>query len=207
MHLEDFPVTPAAPPPGGWIPIRSLSTRHRERVRAHLRALETSDRMLRFGRAVSDELIDAYVDQLDFERDEVFGIFNRRLDVLGMAHLAYPPASGGAPPLAEFGVSVAAGARGRGYGRRLFDHAALHARNRGVRSLLIHALSENRPMLHIAQAAGARIERHGSEAEALLHLPESDLSSTVEQLVEDGAALIDYSIKRKLRRDPPAQGG
>ena len=30
-----------------------------------------------------------YVQQIDFDRDEVFGIFNRRLRLLAMAHLAY----------------------------------------------------------------------------------------------------------------------
>ena len=38
-----------------------------------------------------------YVDMLDFEHDEVFGIFNRRLELIAMAHLAHPtvlPAAG-----------------------------------------------------------------------------------------------------------------
>ena len=64
-----------------------------------------------------------YVEHLDFERDLVFGVFNRRLQLLAMAHLAFePPAD---PPAAavEFGVSVLERARGRGYGARLFDHA------------------------------------------------------------------------------------
>ena len=153
-----------------WVPIRSLSPRHRDRITAHLLDLPERDRYLRFGHAASDAQICQYVQQLDFERDELFGIFNRRLRMLAMAHVAYFQ-SDCQSPCAEFGVSVAASARGRGYGRRLFDLAALHARNRGVQTLLIHALSENIAMLRIARHAGAEVVRDGSEAQALLELP------------------------------------
>ena len=38
-----------------------------------------------------------YVDGLDFELDEVFGVFNRRLEIVALAHLAFPrPAKPGA---------------------------------------------------------------------------------------------------------------
>jgi hypothetical protein len=38
----------------------------------------THDRYLRFGYPANDEQIRRYVDQLNFDRDELFGIFNRR---------------------------------------------------------------------------------------------------------------------------------
>ena len=46
----------------------------------------------------------------------------------------------------------------------------LHARNRGVQTLFIHALSENTAMLRIARNAGATVERDGPESEAWLRL-------------------------------------
>ena len=159
-----------APERPSWVPIRSLAPRHRDRIGQHLLALPEADRYLRFGYAASDEQILRYVEQLNFDRDELLGIFNRRLRLLAMAHVAYSPDDQPAASCAEFGVSVAANARGRGYGRRLFDLAALHARNRGVQTLLIHALSENAAMLRIARQAGAAVVREGSEwrtAEAL----------------------------------------
>lgn len=182
-----------------WIPIRSLAARHRPRILAHLLDLSEGDRYLRFGHAASDAQVERYVQQLDFERDEVFGIFDRRLDLVAMAHLAYL-APGAAKPAAEFGVSVAKGARGRGYGDRLFDHAALHARNRGIDSLLVHALSENTAMLRIVRNAGARIERDGPEAQAWVRLAPENLVSHVEELVEDTAADLDYQLKRQAQR-------
>lgn len=190
----------AAAPFAPWIPIRSLSPRHRERIQAHLTALSQADRYLRFGYAAGDEQIARYVGGLNFERDEVFGVYNRRLDLIALAHLAYPAVDTPVRGAAEFGGSVAAHARGRGYGARLFEHAMLHARNRGLDTLFIHALSENTAMLHIVRKAGARVERAGSETDAYLKLPNDTLASKVEQWVGDGAAEIDYHLKQQSHR-------
>jgi RimJ/RimL family protein N-acetyltransferase len=183
------------------VPIRSLSPRHRDRIARHLLELPEHDRYLRFGYVASDEQVERYVQQLDFERDEVLGIFDRRLQLLAMAHVAYFRSDcDGAERSAEFGVSVATKARGRGYGKRLFDLAALHARNRGVETLLIHALSENTAMLRIARQAGAEVVREGGESQALLKLPADTLSSQVEEMVESGAAEWNYHLKQQARR-------
>lgn len=185
-----------------WVPIRSLAPRHRERIAAHLLALEPHDRYLRFGYPASDEQIQKYVDTLDFERDEVFGIFNRRLQLIAMAHLAYTPFAqlAGQPPMVEFGVSVSKSARGKGYGARLFDHAIMHARNRDTDSLFIHALSENTAMLKIARKAGARVERDGSESQAWLKLPPDTLASQVSEVIEEHAAEMNYQLKLHAHR-------
>jgi GNAT superfamily N-acetyltransferase len=185
-----------------WVPVRSLGPRHRERIAAHLLALDPNDRYLRFGNPAPDAQICKYVDMLDFEHDEVFGIFNRRLELVAMAHLAHPtdPADSGEAAMSEFGVTVLRSARGRGFGKRLFEHAVLHARNRGVRLLFIHALSENAVMLKIARNAGATLHREGAESDAVLALPEDSIASHVGQLVEDQAAEFDYQLKRRARQ-------
>jgi len=200
-----FPLTTLAPLASlgiwSWVPIRSLAPRHRPRIARHLKSLGEHDRYLRFGYPATDEQIDKYVAGIDFERDEVFGIFNRRLDLIAMAHLAnLPPARSDASAVAEFGVSVAARARGRGYGARLFDHAMMHARNRGVDTLFIHALSENAAMLKIARKAGASVERSGSETEAWLKLPPETLATRFTELMEEQAAEIDYRLKVQAHR-------
>lgn len=198
---HDRPATAEGPPRFDWVPIRSLSERHRDRIRQHLLALPEHDRYLRFGFAASDEQVEKYVESLDFGRDEVFGVFNRRLLLVAMAHLAFDPAPQRAdkPAMAEFGVSVLPSHRGRGFGARLFDRAVLHARNRGIETLFIHALSENAAMLRIARNAGATVEPDGSESEAWLKLPPDTVASHVEQLVEQTASEIDYRLKVQAR--------
>lgn len=185
-----------------WVPIRSLGPRQRSRIVVHLLALNGNDRYLRFGYPATDAQLSKYVDMLDFERDEIFGIFNRRLQLIAMAHLAYSatePAKN-KPAMAEFGVSVLSAARGRGYGARLFAHATLHARNRNVETLFIHALSENAAMLRIARQAGALVERDGSESEAWLKLPPETLATKIEAAVEQQAAELDYQFKVQAHR-------
>ncbi|QTN21988.1 GNAT family N-acetyltransferase [Rhizobacter sp. AJA081-3] len=183
-----------------WVPIRSLGPRHRDRIAAHLISLDAADRYLRFGYPANDAQIARYVDMLDFDQDEVFGIFNRRLDLIAMAHLAHPatPTESSRGTMAEFGVTVLKKARGRGFGARLFEHSVLHARNRGVQTLFIHALSENTAMLKIARNAGATVERDGSESDAWLRLPPDTFASHVEEVMGQQAAEFDYQIKRHV---------
>jgi RimJ/RimL family protein N-acetyltransferase len=181
------------------VPIRSLGAGHRGRIGDHLLALDAHDRYLRFGYAANDEQVLRYVDGLDFERDDVFGIFNRRLELIAVAHLAFLPGDAGAPAGAEFGVSVAKSARGRGYGARLFDRAVVHARNEGVELMFIHALSENTAMLRIARNAGATLERAGSETEAYLRLPPATLDSHVSEMFDEQVAQADYRLKRQAK--------
>jgi GNAT superfamily N-acetyltransferase len=201
------PETPPSPPEavrsdawagGPVVPIRSIGPAHLERVRAHLLALDAHDRYLRFGYSANDEQIGRYVDGLKFERDELFGIFNRKLELIAMAHLAFS-VDPQCHSCAEFGVSVSRQARGRGYGSRLFERAVMHARNEGVSQLFIHALSENTAMLKIARKAGAVIERDGSESEAHLRLPPADFDSRVTELIDEQLAITNYQLKAQAK--------
>ena len=201
QSLAEITPTPAAVPYAHpvMVPIRSLGPSHGERIAAHLLSLSAQDRYLRFGYAANDEQVRRYVSGLNFERDEIFGIYNRKLELIAMAHLAFSVD----PKLkscAEFGVSVLARSRGRGYGARLFDRAVMHARNNGVDMMFIHALSENTAMLNIARKAGAKIERDGSETEAYLKLSPADLDSRMTEMVEEQIAQTDYRLKVQAKQ-------
>jgi len=194
----DAPAPAPAPTPV-MVPIRSIGPRERERIAQHLLALKPHDRYLRFGYMASDEQIQRYVDGLDFERDELFGIHNRRLELIALAHVAFAPAAEH-NDCAEFGVSVAEHARGRGYGARLFERAVVVARNEGVGMLFIHALSENAAMLKIARHAGATVVRSGSESEAHLQLPAATFDSRMSEIALEHYAQIDYQLKTRAKQ-------
>ena len=181
------------------VPIRSIGPSHGERIAAHLLSLSPTDRYLRFGYAANDEQVQRYVVGLNYERDDIFGIYNRKLELIAMAHLAFST-DAQLSSCAEFGVSVLSTARGRGYGSRLFDRAVIHARNEGVGMMFIHALTENTPMLNIARKAGATIERDGSESEAYLKLPPADLDSRMTEMVEEQIAQTDYRLKVQAKQ-------
>ncbi|RZL93197.1 MAG: GNAT family N-acetyltransferase [Variovorax sp.] len=181
------------------VPIRPVGPGERGRIALHLLALNAHDRYLRFGYPASDEQLQRYVDGLDFERDEVFGIYNRRLELIAMAHLAFAP-NGECIGCAEFGVSVAEHARGRGYGARLFERSAVTASNEGVNTLFIHVLSENSAMLKIARNAGATVSRSGPESEGHLELPAATLDSRLSEMALARFAEIDYQLKAHAKQ-------
>ena len=197
---------------GDWmVPIRSLGPNHRQRIAAHLKALSPNDRYYRFGYVVNDEQIDRYVAALDFERDEIFGIYNRHLQLIAVAHLAYAPAED-LHGSAEFGVSVLGRVRGRGFGQRLFERAMMHAQNQGVALMHLHVLSENAVMLKIARRNGAVVENNGTDSQARLRLPLASLNSRVTEIVEQHMAEVNYQIKlgawqfRQLLASQPETG-
>ncbi len=181
------------------VPIRALSPRHRRRITQHLLALDPQDRYLRFGYAAQEPQIQAYVDNLDFARDEIYGIYNRQLTLIAVAHLAFS-SDPKTMNCAEFGVSVLKAGRGKGYGTELFQRAITHARNEGVDLVFIHALSENVAMLKIARNAGATVERDGAESEAYLKLPPANLDSRVTEAVEDRLGEMDFQLKLQAKR-------
>ena len=212
--MEPLPQSPntSAPAPswlnglaGPWrVPIRSLARRHRKRVASHLLGLAPADRYLRFGHAVADGQVLKYALSLDFQRDELLGVFNRRLELIACAHLAYPRASGRLDEwadTAEFGVSVLSRYRGRGLGSRLFELCCLHARNRQMRYLLIHALSENAAMLRIAERAGAWRETvESGSVTSRLHLPDPNWLSQAEEAVETRIGEWDFRFKQQAKQ-------
>ena len=116
-----------------------------------------------------------------------------------MAHVAYAQ-SEDTQSCAEFGVSVLASARGRGYGGLLFDRAVTLARNRGVSMMFIHALTENTAMLKIARNAGARVHQDGSESQAYLQLPPAGLDTRMSKIVAEHFGEVDYQLKKQARQ-------
>ncbi|MBP7133106.1 MAG: GNAT family N-acetyltransferase [Aquabacterium sp.] len=192
-----------------WVPIRDLHARHRRRILDHLLHLDERDRYLRFGFQATPSQMTQYVASIDFRRDEVFGIFDSKLHLVAVAHLAALP--GGAAHEAheahkaqsdvramEFGVSVLPSGRGKGLGMRLFQHAIIHARNQHATHLMIHALSENAPMLRIAAKSGAVIEQDGPEAEAWLKLPPDTVGTHVDSSLHSLAAEVIYRVKYRV---------
>lgn len=198
--LRVLPAEQSASARAPWVAvIRRLGSRHRGRIARHLQALDERDRYLRFGYLANDAQIQAYVDTLDFERDGVFGIYNRKLELVAMAHLAHS-VDKSFDACAEFGVSVLPSVRGHGYGSKLFGRAVRHARNEGVHLMFIHALSENKAMLNIARKAGATVEHDGSEASAYLRLPPATFESQVTEMLEEQLAQTDYRLKVQAKQ-------
>ena len=186
-----------------WVPIRDLHARHRPRILDHLLHLDERDRYLRFGFPATQHQMTQYVASIDFKRDEVFGIFDRKLRLVAVAHLAALPGRGPHEALpdtraTELGVSVLPTGRGKGLGMRLFQHAITHARNQHATHMMIHALSENAPMLRIAAKSGAVIEQDGPDSQAWLKLPPDTVGSHLDSSLQSLAAEVIYRVKYRM---------
>ncbi|MEC5215101.1 RimJ/RimL family protein N-acetyltransferase [Actimicrobium sp. GrIS 1.19] len=187
--------------------VKELSERDRRRMLMHFLALADSDRLLRFGSALPDELITKYVQKIDFARDTLFGVYDNALKLIAVGHLGF--SSRDALPMhadvtnkervAEFGVSVSSSARNMGIGTKLFERAATHCRNADVDTLYMHCLSSNQTMMRIARKAGMEIERSHGEADAYLKLLPASATSVMREAVDEQVAQLDYTLKANTR--------
>ena len=181
------------------VPVRELHAGHRGRVLQHLLLLNEEDRRLRFGTQTPDEVIRRYVENLDFNRDTIFGSFDSQLNLIGMAHLAYLPKTKGKPLAAEFGVSVLPNGRGQGIGTALLARASVHSRNTRIETLFVHCLANNRAMMHLAQKAGMLVEYAHGDADAYLKLSPANSGTIVEEATNEQWADFDYALKENLK--------
>jgi RimJ/RimL family protein N-acetyltransferase len=159
---------------------------------AHLLALSSEDRRLRFGRAMSDAALRSYVARIDFDRDAVFGFVADEPSLGGAAHLAIVDG------VAELGMSVLAAYRRRGVGSALLQRASDFARDHFVRTLFLRCLTENAAMMHIARKSGMKIVTGGGAADAYLHLPPPDPGTIASGFLRECLAPFDSNLKAQV---------
>ena len=157
--------------------IRQLTDSDRRRLRPHFKALDATDRRLRFGAALDDAAIERYVDLIDFDTEAVLGVAHTQASLNAVAHVA-PVGCG-----ALLGLSVHQGARGAGLGGRLFAQAVAWARNRYLQRVFMHCLRENQAILHLARRNGIDISMDGGDSSATLLLE----APTFETLINEQA--------------------
>ena len=189
---------------GQAVPVRELHAGYRQEILNHLLQLNDEDRRLRFGTQTLNEVIEHYVEGLNFNKDVIFGVFDLDLKLIGMAHLAYLPELQGQARAAEFGVSVLPKGRAQGIGTALLQRSAVHARNTQIETLYVHCLANNKAMMHLAQKAGMRVEYAYGDADAYLTLPPASTATIVEEAANEQWADMDYALKEGLKRSNQA---
>ncbi len=168
--------------PWSQLPILHLPASQRDTFADSLLQLDTDDRLLRFGHAISDEQIHRYVDTIDWDRDVVLAVLDRSTKLQAGAHIAFTGTEDGGRE-AEFGVHVVATARRSGLGRRLFQEAQLVARNRGATALLVNAASSNLAMQHIVRQSAATTQRDGPDTSSRLELAAPNVVTQFDETV------------------------
>jgi GNAT superfamily N-acetyltransferase len=189
--------------PESVIFVKKLKEWERGSMLKHFLALNDADRLLRFGIVLPDSQVKNYVQQIDFSRDTVYGVYNDRFSLVAVGHLAFAPkdvapvrsGDAGKESIAELGVSVDRSMRRMGLGRKLIERAIMHCRNAGVDTLYSHCLSSNQALMHIVKKSGFQIQRDYSEADAYLNLLPPDAGTVVQEVIEEQFATLDYTFK------------
>jgi GNAT superfamily N-acetyltransferase len=118
---------------------------------AHFLALGPRDRFLRFGLAMTDEQIVAYVESLVDGADTVLIVAEPGRGVSGVLHMESMGCG------VTLGLSVSPQARALGIGTLLLQRAALLARVHGLRTLFVRNLSRNEALQRLGLRLRMRV--------------------------------------------------
>jgi len=117
-------------------------------------------------------------------------VHDDNLRLVAVVHVAVTEAS------AELGLSVLPGFRGDGLGSELFARAVMHLRNRGIREVFIHCVTENAAIMHLARKHGMRLVYDGSESDAYLELAPSTPQSIFAEWYQEQQAQAIQAMRR-----------
>ncbi len=162
---------------------------HFHDLASHFLALNAADRFLRFGWAMTDVDVVAYVERLLHSVGNVFIVVEPPPDVAGVLHLDF--ASWGA----ELGLSVSAWARGQGIGALLLERAGLLAAARGVRTLFARNLNVNTALRRLALNVGMQVACAPSSRSTRLELPTGTGGEVDRNPFLGNITLVDHSLR------------
>lgn len=181
--------------------IRRLSSGELHLYEAHLCRLAPSDRYLRFGYQITDEQIHRYVASQFRTRSIVLAHFDSSLNVVAAMEVVFSSSKYHVTnEMAEIGLSVEEGYRGKGLGSTLFRRSLVLARNRGVKTMVSHCLAENRFMMRIAKTQGMTVVCEGSDATGTMDVGSLDMNSIMQEYLGEGMGMWDYhAVKAPLQ--------
>jgi RimJ/RimL family protein N-acetyltransferase len=156
------------------------------RLREHLLRLSAADRRLRFFVGVNDDFIANYCRRLDALRAIIIGFFEDGV-LRGAAELHL---AGDFAGRAELAITVENGWQRDHIGTELLGHAITVAENRGMRTIEMVCLLDNRRMQHVARKFTDRLDIVEDQAEAHLKVPYPTQLSLWQEAAMDGIGLV-----------------
>lgn len=182
-------------PVGGVI--RKLWIGEAGHYRDHLLRLDAESRHNRFAGAVSDDFIRSYVDGSFGAGSVVHGFFVDGV-LRGAAELRCA-APTRADAQAEVAFSVEPAWQSHGIGSALLERTLLTARNRGVKSLRMTCLSENRRMQKLARKFAAEISFDFGGVVGDVKTPHPTPLSLAREIMADGHGLAATMLDAQSR--------
>ena len=176
--------------------IRKLWIGETDAYRDHLLRLDAESRRNRFGLAIADEVIDAYVASPTWSGAVMHGFIVDGV-LRGVAELR--PLGAAFPTEAEVAFSVEKPWQSHGVGSALLERTLLAARNRGITHLHMTCLADNARMQQLARKYAAELNFDLGSVVGEVAAPHATPLSLMREFVADGhgfaAAMIDAQAR------------
>lgn len=168
-----------------------------ERYRNHLLSLDSESRYLRFGYQIKDENIHKLCDTIEANptKHQIFVIDDRDLNVLAAGHISVADSE------TELAFSVLREHQGQGMGSALMKRCISWCQNRGIKQGNMVCLATNTAVKKLASKHGVLVNDHG-EVTADISIPDTDLTSIYEELVDANLSSFDHlgKVQRKFAK-------
>lgn len=163
------------------------------KYRTHLKALDESSRILRFGAPVTDAVIDHLCDkiELDSHRHTLFAIENANLEFVAVGHVAEFKDM-------EMAFSVLDDYQGQGMGEALMARVIQHCRTMGHLKGFMVCLPHNNAIKHLCQKHGIKIHTEYGETTADVELPAADVTTYIGEAGSRNLGIYDFLSKRAM---------
>jgi len=167
--------------------IRRIWPMEADALRRHLCRLDRADRILRFGRPVTNRFIQTYVDRIDWFRDIVIGaVVDGDIKATGILK----PIGWRVPLEGSAAVAVETDLQGYGLGSELTKRMLTIGRNRFLRRIYMLCLVKNERMYKIAEKFGGTVDRFRDETvEAQFDLDRPTPRTVAREAVSEGLAI------------------
>ncbi len=176
--------------------IRKLWVGKSDQYLGHLLRLDEESRCNRFGGAVGDDVIRAYVEQMDGLSTVLHGFFvDGTLRGVAEVRLLGAPFADSA----EVAFSIEKPWQSHGVGSVLLERCLLTARNRGIKHLHMVCLSNNRRMQQLARKFDAELTFDFGSVVGDVETPFPTPLSVFRELVADGHTLANAVLDAHMR--------
>jgi GNAT superfamily N-acetyltransferase len=178
---------------------RKLNKINKEKLIEHMLKLQGEDRRLRFGAAVNDDFIKAYIES-SFKKDSQWFGIEVDSQIVAACHASIYDGQ------AELGCSVNEEYRGNKLAQLMFDRAVTWLRTKGISTVFMHCLTENAAMRHIATKNAMTVVSDSGETDAVVTIDPPTLLTPMADAYADRMALYDMVWKNNFSMFNPYQG-
>jgi RimJ/RimL family protein N-acetyltransferase len=159
----------------------------------HFLSLNEGDRILRFGRVLSDFESIAYSDGLLDMAETVFVVYGPAPTIAGVLHLEFQGRQ------AYLGLSVSEWARRRGVGAALLAQACRTACEYGIQTFFARNLDANAALRRLAHRVGMNVAWAPDDGSTQLDLPNANQERADALRMTDRVALVDACLRTEFR--------